>query len=109
MKKVISLILAMFIGFLFTPCIMPATKANAGQSDFIAPLFSGYVEDKSKATIIKHNTVIDMSNYNGVGGIDFDSGKIMETSNYTISNAQAGATFCMFIENLHYTFSKITR
>ena len=109
MKKVISLILALFIGLLFTPCITPMTKANARQSDFIAPLFSGYVEDKSKATIIKHNTVIDMSNYNGAGGIDFDSGKIMETSNYTISNAQAGATFCMFIENLHYTFSKITR
>lgn len=95
MKKVISLILALFIGLLFTPCITPMTKANAGQSDFIAPLFSGYVEDKSKATIIKHNTVIDMSNYNGAGGIDFDSGKIMATSNYTISNAQAGATFCI--------------
>jgi len=95
MKKVSSLILAMFIGFLFTPCITPVTKANAGQSDFIAPLFSGYVEDKSKATIIKHNTVIDMSNYNGAGGIDFDAGKIMAISNYTISNAQAGATFCI--------------
>lgn len=95
MKKVISLILALFIGLLFTPCITPMTKANAGQSDFIAPLFSGYVEDKSKATIIKQNTVIDMSNYNGAGGIDFDAGKITATSNYMISNAQAGATFCI--------------
>ncbi len=95
MKKVISLILAMFIGLLFTFCITPMTKANAGHSDFIVPLFSGYIEDKSKATIIKQNTVIDMSKYNGAGGIDFDSGKITATSNYTISNAQAGATFCI--------------
>ncbi len=95
MKKIISPILAMFIGLLFTLCITPMTKASAGQSDFIVPLFSGYVEDKNKATIIKQNTVIDMSNYNGAGGIDFDSGKITATSNYTISNAQAGATFCI--------------
>ncbi len=95
MKKRISLILAMFIGLLFTLCITPMTKASAGQSDFIVPLFSGYVEDKSKATVIKQNTVIDMSNYNGAGGIDFDSGKITATSNYTISNAQAGAMFCI--------------
>lgn len=95
MKKVISLILAMFIGLLFTPYITPMTKANAGQSDFIIPLFSGYVENEEKTTIITQNTVIDMSNYNGVGGIDFDSGKIIATSNYTISNAQAGATFCI--------------
>ena len=69
MKKIISPILVMFIGLLFTLCITPMTKASAGQSDFIVPLFSGYVEDKSKATIIKQNTVIDMSNYlieNGV-------------------------------------------
>ena len=95
MKKIISPILVMFIGLLFTLCITPITKASAGQSDFIVPLFSGYVEDKNKATVIKQNTVIDMSNYNGADGIDFDSGKITATSSYTISNAQAGATFCI--------------
>ena len=93
MKKAISLILAMFIGLIFTPCVTLMTKANAGQSDFIIPLFSGYVENEEKTAIITQNTVIDMSNYNGVGGIDFDSGKITATSNYMISNAQAGATF----------------
>ncbi|MBO5481313.1 MAG: hypothetical protein J6A63_09015 [Clostridia bacterium] len=69
--------------------------ASAGQDDFIVPLFSGYVEDTSKASITKHSTAIDMSKYNGAGGIDFDSGKITATSSYTISNAQAGATFCI--------------
>ena len=95
MKKIISLIWAMFIGVLFTPCITPMTKANAGQSEFIIPLFSGYVENEEKTTIITQNTVIDISNYNGAGGIDFDAGKITATSNYMIFNAQAGATFCI--------------
>ncbi|MBO5481236.1 MAG: hypothetical protein J6A63_08630 [Clostridia bacterium] len=95
MKKIISLILVMFIGLLFTLCITPMTKASAGHSDFIVPLFSGYVEDASKANITKHSTVIDMSKYNGAGDIDFDSGKITATSNYMISNAQAGAMFCI--------------
>lgn len=95
MKKVISLILAMFIGLLFTPCITPMTKVNAGQSDFIIPLFSGYVENEEKTTIITQNIVIDMSNYNGAGGIGFDSGKIIATNSYTVSNMQPGAKFCI--------------
>ena len=74
---------------------IPAKTASAGHSDFIVPLFSGYVEDTSKSSITKQSTVIDMSKYNGAGGIDFDSGKITAASSYTISNTQARATFCI--------------
>lgn len=61
--------------------------ASAEHSDFIVPLFSGYVKDTSKASTTKHSIVVDMSKYKGAGGIDFDSGKITATSGYTIFNA----------------------
>lgn len=93
--KMLTSIITILIASVSIGITIPTKTANAGHSDFIVPLFSGYIEDTSKASITKHNTVIDMSKYNGAGGIEFDSGKITATSNYTISNAQAGATFCV--------------
>lgn len=93
--KTLTGVITILIASVSIGTTIPAKTANAGHSDFIVPLFSGYVEDTSKASITKHSTVIDMSKYNGAGGIDFDSGKITATSSYTISNAQVGATFCI--------------
>lgn len=74
---------------------LPVKTASAGYSGFIVPLFSGFVEDTSKASIISQSTVIDMSKYNGAGGIGFETGKITATNSYTVSNTQAGTTFCI--------------
>ena len=93
--KMVTGIITMLIASVSIGTTIPAKTASAGYNDFIVPLFSGYVEDASKSSITQHSTVIDMSKYNGAGGIDFDSGKITATSSYTISNAQAGAMFCI--------------
>lgn len=93
--KMLTGIMTILIASASIGTTIPTKTATAGHSDFIVPLFSGYVEDTSKASITKHNTVIDMSKYNGAGGIEFDSGKITATSNYTISNAEEGEIFCI--------------
>ena len=64
---------------------------SAGQDDFIMPYYNGYVE--SGATILSQDTVIDMSAYNGVGGVGFDSGVLTAKSEYQISVTQENATF----------------
>lgn len=65
--------------------------ASAGQDDFIMPYYNGYVQDG--ATILSQNTVIDMSAYNGAGGVGFDSGVVTATSEYQITVTQENATF----------------
>lgn len=81
--------------FMICSATMPVKKARAGQDEFIAPLFSGYIENESKAALVSQNTVIDMSKYNGIGNIGDDVGEITATSSYFISNAQTGAIFCI--------------
>ncbi len=67
--------------------------ASAGQDDFIMPYYNGYVE--SGATILSQDTVIDMSVYNGAGGVGFDSGIVTATSEYLLNVTQENATFYM--------------
>ena len=94
-KKIISIVVACFI-CLFS-ALTPIQKeiASAGQDDFIAPLFSGYLEDETKATLMSQNTVIDMSRYNGVRGVGEDVGIITAISSYVVSNTQEGSIFCI--------------
>lgn len=66
MKRVSSIIFAIFL-MLFAMFGITPISVNAGQDDYIVPLFSGYVEDESVAMLVSQSTVIDMSNYNGVG------------------------------------------
>ena len=70
-------------------------SVNAGQDDYIVPLFSGYVEDESVAMLVSQSTVIDMSNYNGGGQLGENVGEIIATSNYIVSNEQNGTKFCI--------------
>ena len=65
--------------------------ASAGQDDFIMPYYNGYVEDG--ATMLFQNTVIDMSGYNGAGGVGFDTGVITATSEYQLNVTQENAVF----------------
>lgn len=65
--------------------------ASAGQDDFIMPYYNGYVQDG--ATILSQNTVIDMSSYNGVGGVVFDAGIITAMSEYQLNVTQENAAF----------------
>ena len=95
MKKIVNVITTVFMGLFVMSVTSPTKRASAGQSDYIVPLFSGYVEDENKATLIAQDTVIDMSKYNGAGGIGFDAGEITATSRYTVSNTQEEAKFCI--------------
>ena len=94
-KKIISIVVACFI-CLFS-ALTPIQKeiTSAGQDDFIAPLFSGYLEDETKATLMSQNTVIDMSRYNGVRGVGEDVSIITAISSYVLSNTQQGSIFCI--------------
>jgi len=65
--------------------------ASAGQDDFIMPYYNGYAEDG--ATMLSQNTVIDMSGYNGVGGVGFDAGVITAMSEYQLNVTQENAVF----------------
>lgn len=65
--------------------------ASAGQDDFIMPYYNGYVQDG--ATVLSQNTVIDMSAYNGAGGVGFDAGEVTATSEYQLTVTQANAVF----------------
>ena len=65
--------------------------ASAGQDDFIMPYYNGYAEDG--ATMLSQNTVIDMSGYNGAGGVGFDAGVITATSEYQLNVTQENAVF----------------
>ena len=71
--------------------VLNVQTASAGQDDFIMPYYNGYVQDG--ATLLSQNTVIDMSAYNGVGGIGFDAGVITATSEYQITVTQENAVF----------------
>lgn len=65
--------------------------ASAGQDDFIMPYYNGYVDNG--ASIVSQNTVIDMSGYNGSGGVGFDVGLCMVTTEYNLSVTQADTVF----------------
>lgn len=71
--------------------VLNVQTASAGQDDFIMPYYNGYVQDG--ATLLSQNTVIDMSAYNGVGGIGFEAGVITATSEYQITVTQENAVF----------------
>ena len=94
MKRVSSIIFAIFL-MLFAMFGITPISVNAGQDDYIVPLFSGYVEDESVAMLVSQSTVIDMSNYNGVGQLGENVGEIIATSNYIVSNEQNGTKFCI--------------
>lgn len=72
---------------------LPTKIASAGQDDFIMPYYNGYVQDG--ATILSQNTVIDMSAYNGAGGVGFDAGIVTATSEYQLNVTQENAVFCL--------------
>lgn len=93
--NILTGVITMLIVMVSIEVNIPVKTASAGYSGFIVPLFSGFVEDTSKASIISQSTVIDMSKYNGAGGIGFETGKITATNSYTVSNTQAGTTFCI--------------
>ena len=95
MKKIVNVITTVLMGLFVMSVTIPTKRASAGHTDFIVPLFSGYVEDENKATLIAQDTVIDMSKYNGVRGIGFDAGEITATSRYTVSNTQEETKFCI--------------
>lgn len=65
--------------------------ASAGQDDFIMPYYNGYVQDG--ATLLSQSTVIDMSAYNGAGGVGFNTGGVTATSEYQITATQENAIF----------------
>jgi len=71
----------------------PTKIASAGQDDFIMPYYNGYVQDG--ATMLSQNTVIDMSGYNGAGGVGFDAGIVTATSEYQLNVTQENAVFCL--------------
>lgn len=65
---------------------------SAGQDDFIMPYYNGYVET-SEAKILSQNTVIDMSAYNGVGGVGVDAGIVTAKTEYRLSVVRQNAIF----------------
>lgn len=95
MKKIIkaSIVATMILSCGLT--IIPTQKASAGQSEFIAPLFSGYVEYESNTILLSQDVVIDMSQYSGVKDIEGEVGQITTTSNYTVLTTQIGENFCL--------------
>lgn len=95
MKKIVSSILSVVVGLISCITICPIKVAKAGQDEFIAPLFSGYVEDENEASLLSHDTIIDMSLYQGIGEIGEDVGTIHATSVYKISSMKKGAVFCV--------------
>ena len=93
MKKIVSITLICFIVLASIVGIKPMNMASAGQDEFIAPLFSGYMEDENKTILLSQNTLIDMSLYNGVGELGDDVGKVQAISTYMISNSEEGQAF----------------
>ncbi len=71
--------------------VIPTQIASAGQDDFIMPYYNGYVEDE--VTILSQNTLIDMTGYNGAGGIGFDAGFVTATSEYQLNVTEENAIF----------------
>ena len=71
--------------------VIPTQTASAGQDDFIMPYYNGYVQDG--ATILSQNTVIDMSAFNGAGGVGIDTGIVAATSEYQLNVTQENAVF----------------
>ena len=88
-KLIISIITGIFLASSFGT--LDTQIARAGQDDFIMPYYNGYTADG--ATILSQNTVIDMSGYNGVGGIGFDAGIITATTEYQLTVTQENAIF----------------
>lgn len=88
-KLIISIMAGIFLASSFVT--LDTQIARAGQDDFIMPYYNGYTADG--ATILSQNTVIDMSGYNGAGGIGFDAGIITATTEYQLTVTQENAIF----------------
>lgn len=73
--------------------MFPTKIASAGQDDFIMPYYNGYVQEG--VTILSQNTIIDMSKYNGAGGVGFETGIVTATSEYQLNVTQENAVFCL--------------
>lgn len=95
MKRIINTAIAVVVGFISVLSMVPVKNVSAGIDESIAPLFSGYVEDENKATLISQETLIDMSLYNGIEQLDNDVGEIIATTSYSLTNVQEGAVFCV--------------
>lgn len=93
MKRIINTVIAVVVGFISVLSMVPVKNVSAGIDESIAPLFSGYVEDEKKATLISQETVIDMSLYNGIEQSNNDVGEIIATTSYSLTNVQEGAVF----------------
>ncbi len=86
--------------------IIPTQIASAGQDDFIIPYYNGYVQDG--ATILSQNTLIDMSGYNGAGGVGFDAGEITAISEYQLNVTQENAVFYLPYAGLPEDLNSLT-
>ena len=88
-KRITAIIAGIFLAGSFGT--LNTQIASAGQDDFIIPYYNGYVD--ASASIVSQSTVIDMSGYNGAGGVGFDAGIITATSEYQLNVEQDGAIF----------------
>ena len=88
-KRITAIIAGIFLAGSFGT--LNTQIASAGQDDFIIPYYNGYVD--ASASIVSQSTVIDMSGYNGAGGVGFDSGVITATSEYRMQVTQENAIF----------------
>lgn len=88
-KRITAIIAGIFLAGSFGT--LNTQIASAGQDDFIIPYYNGYVD--ASASIVSQSTVIDMSGYNGAGGVGFDAGIIAATSEYQLNVEQDGAIF----------------
>ena len=82
--------------------IMAVDHDEEKVNEIIIPYYNGYVD--ASASIVSQNTVIDMSGFNGAGGVGFDAGIITATSEYQLNVEQDGAIFY-----LPYQLSKLTK
>ncbi len=91
--KIKKLIISVIAGVFLAGSVgsIPTQIASAGQDDFIMPYYNGYVD--AGARIVSQSTVIDMSGYNGAGGVGFEPGIITATSEYQLNVTQDGAVF----------------
>ena len=88
-KRITAIIAGIFLAGSFGS--LNTQIASAGQDDFIIPYYNGYVD--ASASIVSQNTVIDMTGYNGAGGVGFDAGVITATSEYQLNVTQENAVF----------------
>lgn len=106
--KVKQVIIGIIVGILTIGSFgaIPTQIASAGQDDFIMPYYNGYVQDG--ATILSQNTVIDMSAYNGAGGVGFDAGIVASTSKYQLNVTQENAEFYLPYAGLLEDLNSVT-